>query len=317
MKKKSISTVVQKLADKILNKIIGNISINNKCHISQYNEIQFYEGVVKELLSEESDDRTQIKVIYTIHNIKNKAELSRVEKIGMDCNANDETNEITIISYIENGNFQEDLKPSLYHELTHLYQYHMGMHKNINRYELAIQKYQEGTGMEQILALTIYYSFPHEQDAFAHQFYATLMHSKPFTDAEVCIKEFIHYRVFVNNFNGVLQHQNSLKDEIKEYGFSIESYKNYIGKQIRRFHNKLKHAYDKYDYDKGLVINEFNHHRMIRNILLLEQMKHTNNGIDCDLCIESFYKPFQWDIKTKEVAQYNKSSFLESNKIIV
>lgn len=122
---KSVSTVVTQLADKILNKIIGTISINSKCYISQYNGMLFYEGTVKEWLSEETDDRAQIIIKYIIYDVKNDAELAVVKQIGLDCSTESEKNEIYIISYLNKGKFAEDLKPSLYHELTHLYQYCM------------------------------------------------------------------------------------------------------------------------------------------------------------------------------------------------
>lgn len=218
---KSVSTVVTQLADKILNKIIGTISINSKCYISQYNGMLFYEGTVKEWLSEETDDRAQIIIKYIIYDVKNDAELAVVKQIGLDCSTESEKNEIYIISYLNKGKFAEDLKPSLYHELTHLYQYHMGMHKNINRYEHALERYKNGTLMEKYLALTIYYSFPHEQDAYVHQFYSMVMNEKPFSDAETCINNFQYYRIFVKNFNGILQNIKEMEEYIKGYGFTI------------------------------------------------------------------------------------------------
>lgn len=169
----------------------------------------------------------------------------------------------------------------------------MGMHKNIDRYDHAIERYKNGTLMEKYLALTIYYAFPHEQDAYAHQFYSMLINEKPFSTAETCINNFQYYKVFAKNFNGILQNIKEMEIYIKEYGFTINSYKNYINKQIRRFHNKLKHAYDKYMNDKEAIIGELNHHRMIRNMLLLEEMKNKNDSVEYDLCLETFYKEFK------------------------
>lgn len=76
------------------------------------------------------------------------------------------------------------------------------------------------------------------------------MNEKPFSDAETCINNFQYYRIFVKNFNGILQNIKEMEEYIKGYGFTINSYKNYINKQIHRFHNKLKHSYDKYMNDR-------------------------------------------------------------------
>lgn len=45
--------------------------------------------------------------------------------------------------------------------------------------------------------------------------------------------------------------------------------------------------------DKEARIGEINHHRMIRNMLLLEEMKNKNDSVEYDLCLETFYKEFK------------------------
>lgn len=111
----------------IIKKIKGDVSIKRNCTISEFNNHCFYEGMVKEWLSEVSDDMTQIKVrdvIYTFDTFT-PSDVNFLNNVGLNCKTDDKTNTIKVISYMVGNEVANDLKESLSHEVTHLYQYHM------------------------------------------------------------------------------------------------------------------------------------------------------------------------------------------------
>lgn len=298
----SISSEVMDIVGKIIKKIKGNIDINKKCKISKLHRQRFYEGTVKEWLSSVSDDRTQIRINYTIYyfDYLTQNDVDFLNRIGMDCEADHTTNTITIVSYMIGDSISNDLNESLSHEVLHLYQYHMGFCHDEKKYDEIVDLAQHGSEIEREIGMALYYSYSHEQDAYTHQFYSFLMHQKPFSDAETCINNYFYYNNFKKCIAKVLQRGRKIENELKNFGYTYDSFRNYTNKQLNRFHRKLHHAFEKYSFDKELVLHEMNFRRHMLNETELDKWQKINNGVHYELGIEPFYRRYKWDIHINE-----------------
>lgn len=298
----SVSSEVMDIVDKIIKKIKGDISINRKCIISEVNNHCFYKGMVKELLSKVPDNMRQINVMYVIYAFDTftQSDVDFLNNVGLNCHADDKTNTIKVVSYMVGNEIANDLKESLSHEVIHLYQYNMGFHKNENKYEKIITSAIKGNGIEQEIALTLYYSYNHEQDAYTHQFYSFLMHNKPFSSAEKCIANFYYFKQMKNLIFKILQYGRKIENVLQKFGYTYDSFRKYTDKQLKRFHLKLNHAYTKYQFDEELVSCDLDMKRRMINESNLQKYQNRNNGVTYELGVEPFYREYQWDVFINE-----------------
>lgn len=266
---KSISKDVQNAALDLKAKILLSIN-NNVFHKNiRYSEVSnasYVEGQFKYDLENFGDLKT-INVKYLIYFFSDINEYNHFLYRTSDDESRNSmsdyiTKQLTIVSSIVSGTFSDSFYGEIYHELAHLYQYSQGAQKNDTLYDKTIKLYKQGTKEDNIdkqyVALNIYYSFKTEQDAMAHQFYATLVDmqiKEPFVNI---IYRYGEYNNALKVYQYVLNNKLKCLKYIRQLGFSEKDYFKRTRQALQRFYQKSKNAYDKYCYDYKLLEESVN-----------------------------------------------------------
>ena len=160
---------------------------------------------------------------------------------------------------IVTGYYGEELDKDFYeaimHELTHLYQYHIGLEKRVDLYDKAVRLTQTDDSTKWKVGYAIYCTFPHEQDAFAHQFYQFLKSNENHRlSFEFFTGRFANYVHFIKSYDFIWKNKKdrTVIDAIKSLGYDPKDYfkRLYFGKQ--RFERKLRNAYDYYQMNEQI-----------------------------------------------------------------
>lgn len=303
---KSISEDVKLLADYI-GKAIFKDSINIEQKLSKIREIPFIEN---EFVINVNDalrggvnnfglDTLTIK--YILYNCDSKQEYyQKVFSYGNNSEASFEDKKIIIVSGMIKGYILPDFIDDIYHELTHLLQYGMGMEKRVNLYD-AVQKMliTATSKVEEAILRIIYMSFKHEQDAFAHQFYSFLRRSKEKNTFENLVNksEYGLYKKFrTTYFYGKTFESETVDNVLSNLGMNREQFEKRMNYGASRLRTKLKNAYDKYLIDiksKTLKVETNLKYDLYKDSILMEYRKRYTN---LEYGIESIYEIIEKNI---------------------
>lgn len=132
----------------------------------------------------------------------------------------------------------------------------------------------------------LYYTFRHEQDAFAHQFYGFLMQNKPnlpfddlvrYTELYQCTQ---CYKTVIKNY----WNDKDVKKYLNSFGFTFEKWKKKVHYGMMRLERKLRNAYKTY----MLNVNEF---RIKHGNLILEEYEKSKvmYGEDMTFSVETIF----------------------------
>lgn len=239
----SVSDKVKTLSDFIFDKIKEDLPNREMCR-SIFDGIKVKEGSIVCDLFEIGPQFDNVQLHYTIYFPKDDIDIRLLnEKYLPQLNSSydNETNELVIVTWIYKGEFAYDAESSVYHELTHLYQYRMGMEKRVSLYDAVIelQNNKKIPSYARYVGLAIYYTFPHEQDAFTHQYYALLKDGY-----DIKPTEFGYFKRFKDIYEILLDYQDNgfVLDAIKSLGFSISSFFQRLDYSLKRFQKKLTNA---------------------------------------------------------------------------
>lgn len=266
---KSISKDVQNAALDLKTKILLSINrnvFNKNVKHSEISNASYVEGQFKYNLENFGDLKT-INVKYVIYFFSDINEYNHFLYRTSDDESRNSmsdyaTKQLTIVSSIVSGTFSDSFYGEIYHELTHLYQYSQGAQKDETLYDKVIKLYNQGIKEDNIdkqyVALNVYYSFKTEQDAMAHQFYATLVNLQtkgPFANV---IYRYSEYNNALNAYQYVLNNKFKCLNYIHQLGFSEKDYFKHTRQALCRFYQKSKNAYDKYHYDYKMLDESVN-----------------------------------------------------------
>lgn len=271
LEKKSVNDSIVKVSNLVC-KEIANRAANNEYIKSTQNGVYFAEDTFKikiENFLKSGDFLTIHYIMYFGDSIEwYKGFLGELQNQG-NSEADVETNSIRVVSAFIKNEPSEDLYETVYHELTHLYQYGMGMERKNDLYNKTIYLTKLGeTNMDAYyVGLCSYYSFKHEQDAFTHQFYAYLKENNKRGEFETLANGFSQY-VYVNYaYNIVLKYKDN-SDMVKAMnylGYSKKSFINLIKYRKKRFNTKILNAYKRY-MDESFQITENNFDSYIKRM---------------------------------------------------
>lgn len=249
---KSISDSIVTLANAVCDEITSHAK--NNSHIKSYqNGVYFVEDTFQMKIENflKGGDILTVQYIMYFGNSKEWYEgfLGKLQNQG-NSEADVETNSIRIVSAFINNAPSEDLYETVYHELTHLYQYGIGMERRNDLYNKSINLAK--LGERDINACYVgycsYYSFKHEQDAFVHQFYAYLKRNKKRGDFETIANGFSQYYNINYSYNIVLKYWKNpdMIKAMKYLGYEPKSFIQLIKYRKKRFNTKMHNAYDRY-----------------------------------------------------------------------
>lgn len=291
LEKKSINDSIVKVANEVCSEIIRRVNNGQKLK-SNITYTDFSQGSFQVKIKNFLKGGDILTINYTIYFVETIESYNiLIGNLGENANseADSDTNTIRIVSGFIAGKPSSDLYQTLYHELTHLYQYGMGMKRRNELYDKANELALKGNNdiNSCYVGYCAYYSFKHEQDAYAHQFYAYLKNNGKRDKFEVLCNGFPYYNFINNAFNIVVKYQNN-PDMIKAMnylGYNKKDFIELIKYRKKRFNTKMHNAYLKYMED-SMPLNEHSFDfitKRMSNILYklsYEEVKNINWGTE-------------------------------------
>lgn len=254
---KSINSDIVNLSDLIADKILEQAPSKPR-KISNITASIFVEGEFVQELYGEIGKLDKLTIHYLLYSFDNEGEynqwlrtiLVNGEVKQYNSYSDYEDKYMQIVSAYINGVIMSDFAENILHEITHLYQYSLGMEKRKSLYDTAIELCTNKDETVQAVGRTIYYTFKHEQDAMTHQFYGYLLQNKPNGSFEdVCKKS--EYENALNYLWIVNHNKEKAKTLIREIGLTIEQYNKRVHYGYKRFKQKLYNAYLLYKQEKN------------------------------------------------------------------
>lgn len=262
LESKSVNDRVIELANYVGNSIIENTNnaVKKKSNINNY---LYTENTFTVTVDNFLKDENVLTVHYIMYYVESQREyytlMTNLEGRG-NSEADEDTNTITIVSGFISNKIAYDFYETISHELNHLFQYGRGMEKRKELYdktrELLNLKGNDNNGF--IIGLCAYYSFKHEQDSFAHQYYSYLTQNK--------LKGDLRYLMFDSPFRQMdnaykmllkIQHVETVMKQINYLGFSVKGFVNYVRYRRKRFKAKIKNVIRKYLNDNAMVSERY------------------------------------------------------------
>lgn len=194
-----------------------------------------------------------ITIKYVLYLFKTEDECNHtINGFSLDKNNSwdENTQTLEIISGLVNGQASDNFKEVLEHEVEHMFEYEMGLQKRVDLYDKTLE--MVGRGQNNIrgyfVAFALYYTFPHEQNAFKQQFYIYLTNLKRKIDFDEALENFTPYKQMDNAYDAVYDHYDN-KEEIRainELGYSRKQYFKRLYFGYNRFIRKLKNVYERW-----------------------------------------------------------------------
>lgn len=289
---KSISPIVSRSGDRLYQIIVDDFKRKYKTkeyYCSQGSRFPFVTGSFQYDVSEMDSRIGMVNVEYYIYLCYNDYEYEKIFESGIDLNSefDNKTQRIRLVGLSMHDDLLPDFKATIYHELTHLFQYGRGMEKRESLYDKCADFTDSSDETKRKVGWLTYMTFPHEQDAMAHQFYAQLMEMQTISHIEYCIRHYSEYRIIESLMEYIKTHKNEIKPYVNELGFTVGQWYKRIHFAERRIIKKLCNAFVKYSLDRK---NKTNINESLRTHKIFMKYKDVFDGIKYGL--ESFYKQY-------------------------
>ena len=257
---KSINDDVKKLA-RTLVKYMWYKSENSEPKFDNYVRLPFISGSFPfELNALFKDGQPHlglemINVWYKIYFVDDEEEYNEKYINFGNSEYNQEENTIYIRGGLIRGQYSRTIVDDVYHELNHALEYGMGMKKRVDLYDKVTSVIQSPNNSETKIAMckVVYYTFPHEQDAFAHQFYGYLDANEIDEHFEELLYKFPNFNDFnrsISLYNrAVWNKDNDVKNTLDYLGLSKEQFDKRYKFGKKRFINKLRRVHQRHMYE--------------------------------------------------------------------
>lgn len=247
---KSVNDNVISLSNRIASELWGN-SQDDEPHLSRMANMPYIEGSFNTSAGEVGvDSITVYYVLYMAYDEDAYNELISKKILGAEYDI--DKNMLSIISCIVNGVFHNTLVSDIYHEVEHVFQYSSGMEKRENLYDDVVSFIRSDNNNETLesVARLIYMTFPHEQDAFANQFYGYLRSNNVFGMFRDIVNTVSEYRN-LNYLIGVVklhvgEEYYNIAELLKGFGMTFEQFKKRVHYGKRRLYRKLRKVYQRH-----------------------------------------------------------------------
>ena len=183
---------------------------------------------------------------------------SNIEAFGSS-EYDSETNKMVVRIATIKGNITNDLCENIvqevYHELNHVFEYGNGLQKRTELYNKITGGLQSRDKIKRVVCLLSYFSFPHEQDAFAHQFYGFLKARNSFMPFDVVVQDFKYYSEFSNAISAyqkmLSKDPDGVYKAVNEIGLHHKQFEARTHFGFKRFRKKLRRVYERYSYERS------------------------------------------------------------------
>lgn len=245
----SVSDEVTRISELVAERILSLTQSKKPTHIGAINSIPFNEGNFKIQTESPIGEMT---VCYQMYYCVNESDYNSLNDYGaLNCGADNDFNTILIHSAYVNNEPSNDFVESISHEVNHLFQYSNGMVKNEDLYDnvLKVLNRYAINDLSKFTALLVYYTFKHEVDSFATQFYHHLKQTgKGNIGFDELAKEYQYYVNLHYMYDTVMQ---NLKDPlvnatINKLGLTKKQWKHRVYSGVKRFDDKLRNVYRRY-----------------------------------------------------------------------
>ena len=244
----SVSDEVSEIAYNISDEIINDVSNRTDRKIGKINSIPFVEG---NLTHKANGVIGNILVVYTIYYCNDDVDYRMLERNGaLNCFADSDNNTIYIVSALIRGRIKDGFVSDISHEVEHLYQYSNGMAKNVNLYDSIMNVINDNSieDVKKYPAYLVYYTFKHEVDAFATQFYHMLKeYNSDVSFSEAKSKFYICQAI--TGLNAAVNNElppDDVKDGVRLIGLTLKQWKNRVKRGTYRLEHKLMNVYHRY-----------------------------------------------------------------------
>lgn len=244
----SVNDDVTRIANDIADNILS-LDKNSVQKIGKYTSIPFTEGSFK---FDTGDKIGIMTVCYVMFHCSNSYEYDMLyNNFALNSGADNDQNAILIHSAFIKGNVADDFFETIAHEVNHLYQYANGFNKNVDLYDAVVDVLSRHVfdDLSQFTAMLVYYTFKHEVDSFATQFYHFLKKNGNINgNFESNAMNFKYYKDVHYMYSIVCAKINnpSVDATIKKLGLTKKQWKNRIQSGIKRFDSKLMNVYRRY-----------------------------------------------------------------------
>lgn len=186
-------------------------------------------------------------------------------------------NKLFIIDGIIGGEYNYSLVENVYHELSHAFEYGMGMEKREDLYDKVADLIGKGSEVEVAMCKMVYYTFSHEQDAFAHQFYGRLTSMNEEATFEEYLNSFPNYIDFMRSImiytKAVSEGNEEVRGCLNYLGMTSEKFNKRYRFGKNRLVRKLRNVYERYCMEKqeksmtieGKINSEFVSKQILEN----------------------------------------------------
>lgn len=254
-----ISDEVLDIANDIADRIIQETEGKQPAYHSRIRGIAYYEGDFEFGYNGKPmfNGITSITVNYLMYSVQSMNEYNLILNTDDGKNHNSfadvDKDEIFICSAFVMGDEAEDFYENVAHEVEHFMEYSFGRQKRVDLYDKVIENYKSGDALAKNVALTIYYTFRHEQTAFAHQFYANIE-----THDYESFDQALAYSQYQNLLNAINVVERFSVDEIArhlktEYNMKYRSYRKRIHYHKKKFWQLLRNVYSRFLHDNRPV----------------------------------------------------------------
>lgn len=247
---KGINEKVKSVAELVGNAILNDCQSRKK-RKSSVSNLLFVENTISltvENFLKNGDVLTVNYIMYVVETRETYNTLVSSNEI-VNSEADEDTNTIRVVSAFVGGKIAEDFQETIQHEVEHLFQYGRGMEKRKELYNKTVELLNLGNINidAYYVGLCAYYSFKHEQDAFANQYYAYLKQNKPKKSAENIFNEGSHKNMEMA-YNVLLKIKNRKETEnaITYLGYTKSSFLKLVRYRKKRFTNKIRNVCKRY-----------------------------------------------------------------------
>lgn len=249
VEKKGISDEVDKLANDVIEQI-WNDSLSKQRMFSPRTKLYYVDGSFK--LDGFDGELSVNYVLYFFDTIESYN--SNIDLMHDSSSFDDETKTMRVSTGLIDGELTYAIYEEVYHELLHYFEYSKGMTKNVDLYNKVSDFITKSVKPENDILLNVaklvYYSFPHEQDAFAHQFYGFLKKMRPTDEFQVLLYNASMFRALDYSYmvfkHGLADNRKNIITLLLHFGMNLESFKKRIHFGRKRLEKKLKQVYNRY-----------------------------------------------------------------------
>lgn len=256
---KGVSDDTLAISSNIANEILKH-SKGARLMVSKVSKIAFREGDFDMDVTDLLNGLDKLNVRYTIYYCDDEYQRRRLEEDeSLTCSADYFDAYIDIKVAFTNGKPDANFISDINHEINHILEVSKGFRKTKrgeNLYDTATAIAQDNSKSvsERSPAFLIYYTFNHEEDSFAVQYYSWLR--QRYTKAkelnrhglfEKTLEEFTPYKNAMTALRIYNDHCNEpeVTGTIKAMNLTVSSFENRVNKGMKRLKNKLSKAYER------------------------------------------------------------------------